>query len=139
MLYYIENIKNLVDELDFNDMKSIKTIIDISSGLALIYTKLSGLNKRKNKNGYLYIGFDGIHGYKLGATNDLELRQSVLRCGNPSFKVLYYKSSNNIFEEEKILHKTYSTYKYCNEWFSFPKSMMQEFADIGFKRIGGIA
>ena len=80
-----------------------------------------------------------MHGYKIGATNNLESRESSLKCGNPSFRILYFKQSKNIFEEEAALHKSYSQYRYCNEWFSLPRHIMQEFADIGFKKMRAAA
>ena len=128
------NIKNLIDEVDYDDISSAKTLFSVSEGILSIYVKLLGLKKRENKSGYVYIGTDDYHGYKIGATNNLETRETSLKCGNPSFKIVYYKQSQNIFEDEAALHKTYSQFRYSNEWFSFPKSMRQEFADIGFKR-----
>ena len=79
---------------------------------------------------YLYlIKIEGQDLYKIGITNDLNIRQRQLQTGNPFFLNYVFAIEadlNDYFGREiayleKFLHKNYSERKVQKEWFRLTK------------------
>lgn len=60
--------------------------------------------------------------YKIGESSNPKLRFNSIKTGNPYVTLL---GASNLYSE-KELHNKYSIYRFCGEWFEFPKDIESE-------------
>lgn len=73
--------------------------------------------EKRDKSGFVYfLWSDGL--CKIGMTNNIKTRVSILTCGNPDIKLIGYIPSSNMKVLEQRLHERYSKKRHKGEWFN---------------------
>ena len=76
----------------------------------------SAEEEKDDKSGSVYFLWDdGL--CKIGMSNSLKTRISMLSCGNPNIKLIGHIPSDNMCILEKRLHERYSKKRHKGEWF----------------------
>jgi len=70
----------------------------------------------KKTSGLVYFLWDGSL-CKIGHTNNLKTRLSMLSCGNPTLELIGYIESDNCKILEQRLHEQYAKKRVKGEWF----------------------
>lgn len=91
--------------------------------------KLKNIKSENDNGATIYImkhkGFNNY--YKIGKTEDVEIRKNTLNTASPlGVEVVYSVETSSINQVEKIIHHKYSDRQSNREWFNFSEGEISE-------------
>lgn len=94
------------------------------------FSKVNKNNKKNKNNKYIYL-LKSNNKYKIGISDDVEKRCSILSTGNPyKIVIIYKKMINNARTQEKKLHTIFRKKRVQGEWFKLNDNDVSHIIDF---------